>query len=333
MLKNSLFSTLIFVFLFSFEVTGQDNLSKYSVVTDLERSLLIYNSDQKSYVPYAYNSPFNENVASFVLNLQQNKGRILFLCTQPESALFVDQKIVATQTDGGCLSLDIDSLRSVYKSPSLFVSLYNKDLDLDATTIQMVQERSISDGELMEAGNVVKTVPREFYPFKNFYIIGLLLILAIFSALKGAYPKIFSEFFNLGKIFSFRWREDSIIAGRAISSANLLFLTAYCAVLAFIILTLWYETGGAPQVFGFVEYAAFLSSFVSWMLLAILVFFFMVMKYLIIRISSSLLGFKELVNFHFLDFIRISQLFLLDPVIRNHLKCHQLRRFLLLQTD
>src|SRR5690606_28145111 len=126
-----------------------------------------------------------------------------------------------------------------------------------------------------------------------------------------AYPKTFSEYYNLGHVLSLRWREDNIFGSRAISSTNLLFLFVYSLAMSFVILTLWYETGGAPQEMGFIAYSKFSSSFLSWLLLAVFVFVLMIFKYFLIWITSSLLGFKELISFHFLDFMRISQLLIL----------------------
>ena len=288
--------------------TGEDS---FTLVKDLKRSLLIYNSDQKNYVPHAYNTPFNENTVSFILDLNENAGLHLRICGPPQSALFVSQKIISTIGSEGCLLLNIDSLQKTYQKKSLFISLYNKNLNLKDVELEVVNLLSSNEINENKETDVVEIVARNTYPFKNFYIVGLLLILSFFAMIKGAYPKIFNEFYSWSKVLTFRWREDSIISSRPISSVNLLFLALYSLTMAFVILSLWFETGGTPQQFDFIQYDGFYATIVSWVLLAVVIFAILILKYVIIYISSSLLGFKELVRFHFLDFIRISQLFLL----------------------
>lgn len=289
---------------------GKMDDEQYVMVKDLKKSLLIYDSKQKGYVPHAYDTPLNNNAVSFILDPIENGSLYVKICAQANSALFVTQKIVATQDFPGCFILNIDSLRKEYGEEGIFVTLYNKELNLKQTEIQLVKSVALQEA-IEKPAEVVEVVPRKTYPFKNFFVIGLMAILGLFAMVKRTYPKAFNEFYSISRILSLRWREDSIVASRPVSSANLLFLMLYSLVLAFIIQTLWHETGGVPSGLNLVSFESFTASFSSWMIVSMLVFVVMIIKYIIIWFTSTLLGFKDLVSFHFLDYIRISQLFLL----------------------
>lgn len=309
---NHLIIISVFLLL-PFSLPGQEE-SAFRVVKDLKRSLLIYSNSQKSFVPHAFNAPVNAPVVSAHLSNKEFSGNRLYVCGQPGTALFIDQKIVVSQKSDTCISLDIDSLFSIYGrsgQENLFLSVYHKELEIDELQFAVIKTLSENDATQIESDTDVIAIARSFSPFKNFYIVGLLLILALIAMVKVAYPKIFNEFFSLEKIFSFKWREDSFVASRAISGLNLLFLVLYSLLMAFIVVVLAHETGTMPDQFDFISFADFSSSFFSWIIVALIVYIIMIFKYIIIYISSSLLGFKDIVSYHFLDYIRISQIFMI----------------------
>lgn len=310
----SLFVGLVIMVL-PYTLLAQEVQESYRVIKDLKRTLLIYSASEKNYVPHPHNTPVRGNVISVNLNIEEFTGNTLFICGQPNTALFIDQKIVASQNDDKCISLAVDSLFEVYgedsDKKSLFISVYHKDLDIDELEFTIVKKLSNKEIAQLENEKELSAISRSISPFRNFFIIGLFLIMACIAMIKGAYPKIFSEFYSVGKIFTFRWREDSLIANRPINTVNLLFLSVYSLLTAFIVVVLWFETDSAPQRLGFVDFSNFSSSFFSWISIAVLVFILMILKYFLIYVSSSLLGFKDLISFHFLDFIRISQIFMI----------------------
>lgn len=288
---------------------GEEIAPEHELARDLKKSLLIYDSKQKSYVPYVYGTPFHGNAASFILNTRENEGLYLNICTEGKSALFVEEDIVALQDMGKCLLLNIDSLRRTYDTEDIFLTLYQKEFNLNTATLQIV--RLVDHLEANDrAADGIEIVPREFSSFKNFFIIGLLLIMAFFAMLKGAHARAFSEFYSISRIFSLRWKEDSIIAGRPVSTASFLFLVLYCLVVAFVIQAFWHETGNAPAQLNMVRFEGFSASLFSWFGLTLLVFFAMLIKLVIIWITSTLLGYKDMTSFHFFDYMRISQILL-----------------------
>jgi len=321
---------IIIIFLFPFMLFGQDTDSLREV-KDLKRSLLVFSNNQNSFVPHAYNTPVNGPVVSTHLSRKDFSGNKLFICGQPETALFIDQKIVVSQNNDNCILLDIDSLFSIYgrsDEEHLFLSVYHKELEIDALQFSVVKTLSEKEISQLQDNDEVIASARNISPFKNFFIIGLMLILAFMAMIKVAYPKIFSEFLSLGKIFSLKWREDSLIASRAISSLNLLFLIVYSLLMSFIVVVLWYETDSVPHQFDFISFENFASSFLSWILVALIVFVILILKFIIIYISSSLLGFKDIVSYHFLDYIRISQVFMIALLVVISLSTISFRDFI-----
>ena len=265
--------------------------------------------------------------ASFIINTKEYEGLYLNICTEDKSALFIEDDIVALQDLGHCLLLDIDSLRSTYDTEAIFMTLYQKELNLNTTTLQVVRgvdNPVVSD----QAANEIEIVPRKFSSFNNYYIIGLLLILTFFAMLKSTHARAFSEFYSVSRTFSLRWKEDSLIAGRPVSSASFLFLLMYCLVVAFVIQAFLHETGNAIGAFGMDRYGSFAAALFSWFGLTLLVFLVMLIKLVIIWITSNLLGFKDMASFHFFDYMRISQILLFILLIAVTLSILSYNNFL-----
>lgn len=290
-------------------VNGEESTNVYTQARDMKKSLLVYDSKQKSYVPYVYGTPFNANAASFILNTKENEGLYLDICTQGKSALFIENDIVALQSASDCLLLDIDSLRRSYGTEEIFMTLYQKELNLSATTISIVRKINnlIEDGRSADG---LEILPREYSSFKDYYIIGLLLILALFAMLKATHPRAFGEFYSISRIFSMRWKEDSIIMGKPVSGASFLFISMYCLVAAFVIQAFLHQTGNSLSQLDISAHETVTASLFSWFGLTLLIFLVMIIKLVIIWITSSLLGYKDMTSFHFFDYMRISQILL-----------------------
>lgn len=288
---------------------GQESTYAYAQARDMKKSLLVYDSKQKSYVPYVYGTPFNANAASFILNTKESEGLYLDICTKGKSALFIENDIVALQNASDCLLLDIDSLRSSYGAEEIFMTLYQKELNLGTTTISIVRRtNNLMDADRSADGLEILT--REFSSFKDYYIIGLLLILALFAMLKATHPRAFGEFYSISRVLSLRWKEDSIIMGKPVSGASFLFILMYCLVAAFVIQAFLHQTGSSLGQFNISAHESVTASLFSWFGLTLLVFLVMIIKLVIIWITSNLLGYKDMTSFHFFDYMRISQILL-----------------------
>lgn len=290
-------------------VQGEAAMPQYEQARDLKKSLLVYDSKQKSYVPYVYGTPFNANAASFVLNLKENEGLYLEIYTKGKSALFIENDIVALQKGEEGLLLDIDSLRRSYGAEEIFMTLYQKELNLNTSIISIVRkvENQVVNNR---ASDGIEILLRDFSSFKNYYIIGLMLILTLLAMLKATYSRAFGEFYNISRIFSVRWKEDSIIMGKPISGASFLFLMMYCLVVAFVTQAFLHETGSSIAQFSIGTHHSVTASLFSWFFLTLMVFLLMIIKLVVIWVASSLLGFKDMTGFHFFDYIRISQILL-----------------------
>ena len=294
-------------------IFGAEINDSIRIIRDLKRSLLVYDASQESFVPHAFNTPVKGNAVSVMLNMKESSEGMLYICGQPNTALFIEQKIVASQAAEACIMLNIDSLYAIYgdtEKESLFITAYHNNLDINELQFSIVKKLSENEMAQLENSSGIDAISRSVSSFKDFYIIGLLIILSLIAMIKAAYPKIFQEFYSISKIFSFKWREDSLIASRAINTINLVFLVVYSLVFAFIVVVLWHETDSTPEQLNFIGFSNFYSSFFSWISITFFVFIIIILKYLVIYISSSLLGFKDLISFHFLDFIRVSQLFM-----------------------
>lgn len=283
----------------------------FTILKNLNEEWMVYDQDREGYVPHALQTPLRTNSVSFMLDLTEYNSYTFRCCVQEGTSLFIDQKIASRFDAAGCHTYSIDSLREVYEKKWIFITLYNPSLASKQLKTLITGDRIQLLVHGSEKTDVLNIQPRESAAFKNFFILGLLLLLAIMAALYNLYPKSFREYFGIAKVFTSRLREESIIASRPVSTINTVFLAMYCALLSFLLIVVWHQLEGIPPSFRFVNLDNFTGLAFSWALFTVIVFFAIILKFLLVAAMSSLFNMKLLATVHFFDFVRISLLFMI----------------------
>lgn len=308
MLNHSFFISITFIVLWP-NITFAGVNNDFTILKNLNQEWMVYDQDRTSYVPYVLQTPFRTSSISFMLDLAGNKEYILQCCIQKGTSLFIDQKIISKFNEAGCHQYSIDSLYKTYGKESVFITLFNPSLKREKIKTLIVDEVKLLQDQ--EQANVLTISRREFSGFKDFFILGILFILIFMAALYNLYPKSFNDFHNVGKVFSFKLRDESIIASRPVSTVNLLFILMYCVMLAFLIIVIWQQIGGVPNSFGFINLSNLGNLSLSLILFTLLIFLAVIVKYILISAMSRLFDMKAFSTIHFFDFIRMSLMFMI----------------------
>ena len=290
-------------FIFFAPDTSKGQVAGDSIKADLREDWLIFNNRYKTYAPYIGNTSPSTSSFSFILNKTRATNTNLVFCFQKGSSLFIEQQIVGFFEEGKCMIFDLDSLFGKYQAEELFVTVYNKSLDLGEHTTLLTSKNT--DGG--RSANLLqgKISPRDGPLFKNFYILALLTFLVLLSAVYNLNPRNFREFYSLSKTFSVKLRYDNASSLKVFNWPNILIVFTHCLVISYMLVVV-ISLLGEPVPYLKVDMEDLGGAMWRWISLALLVFLLMLGKFVLIKVLSAMMNLKELDQIHFFEFIRIS---------------------------
>ena len=277
-------------------------------VKDLKKDWLTVARSGEGYVPYVAGTSLTYPVIGVLINTNSEAGLILECCIGEGTSIFINNKIVDRTDKAVCRYLSIDSLARLYPEDQLFISFFRDQLNPALLTTSLLAPQKVALGNPSE-DNAAQVKKRPSNHFTNFFILAVLFVAAFYAFLINQYPRAYRDFFNFSKAFSPTLKEEKILSQRTMNTANALFMWGHSMVIALIIVMFWKYLGGVPELFKFVSLHTLGSVFRSWLVLALLVFITIGLKYLLIRILCSLLNFDKIAQIHFFDFIRLSMIF------------------------
>ncbi|MDN5216547.1 DUF4271 domain-containing protein [Fulvivirgaceae bacterium BMA12] len=274
-----------------------------TVRVDLRQDWLIYNNRHQTYAPFVENAASSSRSFSFILDKSSANNSNLACCFQGGSSLFIEQEIVAFYKRRKCISFDLDSLFQKYGREDLFVTVYNKSLDFNKFTTLLTAKRT--EGNQLANTLIGEISVRDDSVFKNFYLLALLLFLIILSAVYNLNPRNFREFYSLHKAFSLKPRYDNISTLKIFNWSNLLIIFTHCLLISFMLIVV-VGLLGEPIPYVRINIEGLGAGIWRWISLAFVVFLLILIKYILIKLLSTMMNLKKFDHIHFFEFIRIS---------------------------
>ena len=274
-----------------------------SIKADLREDWLIYNNRYDTYAPFVGNTSPSTSSFSFILNKTSVNNSKLIFCFQKESSLFIEQQIVAFYDEAKCNKFDLDSLFDRYRRDDLFVTVYNKSLDLNK--FQTLLASKNAGGDQSANLTIGKISSRNDSLFKNFYLLALLFFLILLSAVYNLNPRNFKEFYSLSKVFSIKLRYDNISTLKIFNWPNILIVFIHCLLVSLILMVV-ISLLGEPIPFLKINMDSLGAGISRWISLAFFVLLLLLGKFLLIKLLSAMMNLKELDQIHFFEFVRIS---------------------------
>lgn len=224
---------------------------------------------------------------------------IMKVCHPSELFIWVNGRLF--DTISGCEFYDVEDFFGSSSSDTIYVSLSHKH-SLEGLTCELV---------IFEELVVVKdevSIPRSIRSeFREFTIIGLLVILGCLGVMISAYPSRFS--YIIERAFTLKTSAYEFVNTSFLSDASLSLLAIYSLILSFVGLYLDTLLG-----LDFFENPQNLGGFIwSWVKLSGIVFLLFLMKWVTISIIALLFRFKGLKDFQLFDFLNIN-IILIIPV-------------------
>lgn len=305
--------SLLFFFGLPLILSGQ-NQSKLVPVEDLRSQWLTVDRTGAHYVPFIQGGALNYPVLGLILDQVEGSGLTFSVCVPEGTSVFINNTIVYRTNTGGCLYYDLDSLKSAYSNKSLFFSLFKKNLDPGSISTTLMSRQPASDLQ-GQANKTIQITRRYQDQFADFFVVAILLVAAFYAFLINRYPKGNKDFFNFSKAFSLTLKEEKVLTQRNMGTANILYFCLYGMIIALVIVLFWKVFDGIPELFEFISLSTFRSSLFGWLALSAMAFCVVELKYLLIKVLSSLLNVDKIAQIHFFDFIRIGLIFVSATLI------------------
>ncbi len=283
--------------------------SKLVAVKDLKSQWLNVDRSGSHYVPYVQGRTLNYPVLGVLLDGSEGSGLTLSACVPEGTSVFLNNMIVHRTDSERCLFYNLDSLKSRHPNQSLFFSFFRRNLDPGTMSTTLMASRTVDELQA-QSGPIIQITRRSGDHFTDFFIVAILIVAAFYAFLINRYPKGNRDFFNFSKAFSLTLKEEKVLTQRNMSTANTLFFIMYGMAIALIIVLFWKVFDGIPEIFEFISLDTFKSCLFSWLVLSFMAFLVVELKYLLIRMLSSLLNVDRIAQIHFFDFVRIGLIFI-----------------------
>ena len=290
-----------FLLLMSYRAVAQIRSDEdYHLIKDLRQEWLAIDKNNR-YVPFVARDKSNPSVIGVRLDLTKYSGNKLHCCVPANASILVDKQILTSVKQARCLTYDIDSLQQAYQQPAILLTVYQPGKSVNQVNLRIIN----TDINLLAQKNL--TAYRSISPKKNFFVIGLVIILMFYAILINQYAKAFKNVYSLRKILSFRTREEDMRV-RLMSEPHLLFLVQHCLLISFLCIIL------VPNIGSHIPFIHFTlqrlgSYLLLWLSMSLLVLLIIWAKYIIVVMFGTLFKLRQLMYLHMFDFMRLSLMF------------------------
>jgi hypothetical protein len=280
---------LFCVLLISSSFTG---LQAYATDTNLKHSWLVYHNGE--FRPYAEREVAPEVIYLRINTLQHKTEKLSIHALRPFD-LFINNALAGTNKQ---FVLDLDSLSRTCSSHNLLVAVH--PLSSGYSELSTVLQKESAHDPMTEG-----LVKREGSFFRDFAVVGIVLLFGMAVLIARLNPKLASDYFSVPGIFSTREIQDSQVYTRIGSSTNILFY-AYCSMLlAYYLILIFHFTRDVFPLANSFEGDNFVAVAGQWMKLSLMILFLVFIKIILVFGISYLFGLGEIAGIHFFNWVRL----------------------------
>lgn len=282
---------------------------RYFLVRDLKHDWLTYSQKYKNYVPYSRGINETDMSASLLVDLLQNRRYVLLVSTSRQNYLFIEGALQRKLTPDAWLTLDIDSLRRVYRKGEILLTLYGAP-GIEDKTVLIGHFRRMQNASVERKQNlpIINIKPLRTTPFENFSIVLLLFLLILTLFAYTSSPSPFRRFVRPNDFFNRSNRNDFYNFTKPYTPFVVIVALFISASMAYLMLFL---THFDLELFtGFLSEGDTLASLLLDQLkLTIACLAVLFLKYLLMNLVGSVLNLGRTVNTHYIKALQISYLF------------------------
>jgi len=295
---------IIAVFLlFSFladRAAGQE-LDGYTSVQDLRSSWSFYSSKEGTYLPFIPANGQETYAVHIEVDLRRFPGEFLIIRYPAKTSTWIGGELINYYENEALVHTSTDSLRQLFRKDVLRLILYNPNRDFDRLATFIGHEEK----DWNSYAQLNRIAERKTFDEKDSFLIITLLIISLFTLLSRLFPKDFRDFFNIGSLFLTSTASDDIFKPRTLVKAQMIFLLALSALIAYL-LTVYHYYRQLSPLDPLLGESGIIG---SWVILTFVAYLIILLKYLLIYLVSILFNISEKINYYFFEIIILSMVF------------------------
>jgi hypothetical protein len=281
------------LFLFLFLGTPLLWAQEYSSVKDLQPEWQIYKGE--GYVPFK-TSEGNFKTIYFSLEPSKLAGNILRVASNEPLTIFINGQLFTNLNTR--LDIPIDSLQKTFQTPVLQVAVYQEKIRAGGLQTLIISRSPDVTKPVME-------LPMRFSSFRDFVIVGMLILVSVLIVVVQLNPKLASDYFSIIKMFFMREGEDSQIYSRITSSINILFYV-YCSLMIgyYLMIIFRFIPSHYVVALGF-QADTFGGAMFLWIKLSAIILAIIFFKVVLVYCLSIMFGLTDIAGIHIFNWIRL----------------------------
>ena len=263
-----------------------------ALVKDLHNDWMVFHEGQ--YVPYGSAHGVVSTVY-FKLDAASFSGMHLKFSSPSRYSVFINGQL-SVQSKAPRL-LNIDSLASRYGTTLLQLAVHQRPINADGLQTSVIAlKTNPSFGE---------TLTPNYSAFRDFAIIGIMVLLVMIITIIKLNPKLASDYFSISKIFSLREAEDGPSKSRITNSINILFYAYSSLMLGYFLMIVYHFLPHEYPTALYFQPTTFWDAILEWGELSLIVLALFFGKIVMVYGLSYIFGMKEVGSVHFFNWVRL----------------------------
>jgi len=283
---------------------------QYFLVRDLSQEWLVYSQNEKEYVPYVPEQHNTQLAINTLIDLESNRNYELLIYVEKENYLFFNGSLQDNLQAGTWRIMRIDSLYKIYRRPQLMITIYGTLGQVGKTVLIGHRKDTIEKRITIEEESFLQLKPRETTAISNFFVLGMLFLIAFAAFLHNGHPRAFAYFYNIADLFQVKIRDDSFLINKPFSRTNLLFVGLLSFQLGYLYL---FSQDKQYNLFSSKELLltgqTLFDTWINYFKIVFISFIFLILKFMSLYILGVLYRLQGVANIHYFKIIQSSLLF------------------------
>ncbi len=264
----------------------------YAVTKDLQSEWKVFQNG--AYEPFQ--KVGSARSVFFSVEVAKVMGGYLFIESFAPYTVFINGQLA--ESSEGSLRLKIDSLSSVFQGSVWQVSVFQEK-------IKAGRLKTLIESKVAKNSSAIELLPTRIASFRDFAIIGVLILMIVLIVITQLNPKLASDYFSVSKIFSVREGEETQTYSRITSSINILFYVYSSLMLGYYLMIIFHFLPSQYRAAMFFQSSTFWEAVIHWLQLSLIVLGLFFAKIVLIYGLSFVFGMGQIGGFHFFNWVRL----------------------------
>lgn len=284
----------------------------YFLVHNYQHDWLTYSKQYDNFIPYSRGIHEDELSFSLFIDLLKNSKYELLISTSEENVLFIEGALQKKLEPDQWLTLDIDSLKRVYRKDELLITIYGSPGVEDKTVYIGHARKNINQ---QDSGNsrglsLINIKPINTTPFQDFSILVFILVLILAAFNYSTSLGSFRRFIRVADFFDRSERNDFYTFNKPYTRVILVNSIILSLVISYIFLFFTHYGIDFFDTRSFLtEESTLLELTTDLAKLTMAILLSLAFRYFLMGTAASILNLSRIVNAHYIKSLQVSFLF------------------------